>query len=976
MGPAILRAAVVAIALAVLPYSSWVGAVEDHAPVAGGSVVPATPRAVAIDDPGTPYGWPDHNTFGYTRTFDNLDPLDSHSVWDVNGGTPPSTGELAVDVELGGFNRMHDVTDIADYWMDVDFTAKVYTWGLSGGRFCPAGSLTSPQLSPAQASALLQLCAGSNPSFDDDPCPVQPFPLFDVYIQPGGSQTRTLIRTVMGGQMQNCTPGVLSHDHGFQVLPPGDPAYPSDGPNRFRIPKQLLEQYVDGNKTVRVCCYATIIFKPRDLVLPAYGPFHDKAQDGVELLVHSVMIQLVAPPMVISHGWTTEVDPPVTGPNNGLITFVPQDPTQDPILWQSHLRSQLTSEFYQSFHQDPWDWARSKGREPVLLNEYDRKQDLRTSALQLGGAVTTLKSDMHWTGKVWMHGHSLGGLVSRYYIEHLGGMDKVEKLSQDASPNLGTFAANLYTWLHSQHYAEQNGTTLGHYLFGNSRTFKWYEPWGWWYSVGTFRCYVHVGFYQWKPWYEPNVSAYAQSCDDTFEWTGNTPIARPGQQRVADFELKPVLDNPILLSMAYEFFALSALPGSHPPYFALATTPNTVQPPGTLPPYFTVRASWNGLAFDQAVPFSSATLADAIPSRTINSAHENTPNEPVTARFLSRYYGNLDLDSGYPHFCRPAAPPGPGVVPNPGDAVSLNPGSIFADDRPDLRFEEYGGRAPSCPPAPPGLPACGAANEGDERDPTSTVGADAFHVYVDGQTFAKFSVHTALEEPPPQFEAVSPSGQVIGATTDMNGWTLDQTVDVAGPQPGQWTIRVAPRPGQHYYLALSWDSPLKLTASTLATTAAHAPVTITAKLKGPGVVVGQADVFAEVPDPLSGGLQHIPLQTSGSPANESWSATWHPPVTVGPTGQELACEGIFSVSVTATGNRGTVALPTPDFSRSVELEVHVEGDPADATACDPSAPPGPTGTPGVLVGVPIIGGLLLGGLGGGYLLGRRGRQRL
>ena len=253
-------------------------------------------------------------------------------------------------------------------------------------------------------------------------------------------------------------------------------------------------------------------------------------------------------------------------------------------------------------------------------------------------------------------------------------------------------------------------------------------------------------------------------------------------------------------------------------------------------------------------------------------------------------------------------------------------------------------------------------------------------MHVDAQTFAKFSLQSALDEPPPQFDAVSPTGQVIAAATDTNGWTLDQTIDIAGPQPGQWTIRVGLRPGQHYYLALSWDSPLKLIAgTTLATYAAHAPVTITAKLLGPGVVVAHADVFAEVPDPVGGGVQHIPMQTTGSPTNENWSATWHPPVTAGPTGQELACEGIFTVSLTATGNRGTVALPTPDFSRSVELQVHVEADPADAAACDPAGTPGSSGTPGtpiVLVGVPIVGGLLLGGFGGGFLLGRRGRHRL
>lgn len=934
------------------------------------------PSAVSIDDPGLAYGFPSHNTFGYTTTYDNFVRLDSRPVWDVGGGSPPSSGELRVDVELGGFNRMHSVTDIADYWMKVDFTATVFTWANGDGRYCPAGGLSSFVLPPQQLALILQQCQGyyGYPSaHDDDPCPVGPFPLFDVFVQPGGSPAPpTFLRTVMGGNMQNCAPGAPSESHPFQVLPAGNPNYPSDPPELFRIPKGLLEQYVDEGKVTKVCCYATIVFRPHDLVLPAYAAAHDKSQDGVKLEVRSVQVQLVAPPMVISHGWTPDVTPP-TDPSNGQLTFVPVDPNDNPILWQSHLRANLTYEMTQHFGQDPWDWARAKGREPVLLNEYDRKKDLRESALLLGSRVTDLMSDMHWTGKVWMHGHSLGGLVSRYYIEDMGGAAHVEKFSQDASPNLGSFEGNIYTWLHHLRYAEQNGTTLGRYIVGNSHPAT-LNPGTWWFSVGVLRCWVHVGLYAWKPWWDPAVGAYTQSCSDDYQWSGNTPGNGFGQQRVADFELKPVLDNPVLYPMDLHFFALAALPGSLPPYYEHATKPNLVQPPGTLPPYFTVRTSWNNLEFDQAVSFRSATLNGAIQSRTINSVHEHTPDHPHAARFLARYYGNLDLDSGYPTFCRPGVPFGPTPpVHNFGDDVTLG-GGLTTNDQPDLHFEEYGGRAPSCPP---GFPACAGANEGDERDPASSTGADRFDVFVDGQAFARFVVHSALEEPPLQFDAVSPSGQTFTATNDETGWTRTQTIEVHTPQAGKWTVHVGPAPAQQYYLGMYWDSPLELTAAmSLASYPAHTPVTFTATLKGPGVGVIQANVFAEVPDQTNGGELHIPMQTAGFPANETWSGTWLPPTTLGQNGKLLLCASTYHASVTATGTRGgTTGLPTGvlDFTRSVELEVHLEGDPTDAAACNPPPAPASSGTPTVLVAVPLVVGIIGGGFGGGLLVGRRRR---
>ena len=983
VGPRPIRVAaaiIAAVAVGMLPFASWAGAAQESPTRLAPDPIPAEriaarPAAAAIDHPNFGPRYQAHvNTFGYTTTFDDpipgttitqgtLVPLSARPVWDVGGGTPPSSGELRVDVELGSFNRMHE-TDIADYWMDIAFDAEITTWANGDGKYCPGGALGPPssQLTPQLIAAITQICPGYYDAgfVGDDACPLGDFPLFDLLVQPNGVGTATPLRTVaggnavMGGNMENCQLGSPSESHPFVVL--ADPQHPSDSPHRFRIPKALL----DPDKTA--CCFVTVIFRPKDIVLPAYTAAHNKSQDGVKLTVHSVMIQLVAPPMVISHGWTHEFDPT----------------DEPPVPWQPVLKANLIQTFTEDFGQDPWAWAAGRG-EPVLLNVYPRKQDFRLSADELALAVTKLKHDMHWTGKVWMHGHSMGGLLSRYYIEELGGTDQVEKFSQDASPNTGSFGADWYTWWRQLLYAEHDGYTLGRYVLGNSHPvslsgFSIFHPFDW-FAVGPLRCWFHSGLYFWKPWYNTaydntgDVGAYKQKCGPGFE--GLSSSVSVNGSRMADFELKSAgWRNPILWAMNDQFFSMALHPGSLPPYFAPPSQLNNSNGnlPAMLPPYFTVRASYGGWEdFDGAVPFASATLNGAIPSRTIDSWHEDTPASPDTAVFLERYYGNLDIDNGYPHFCRPQAPPGPPVVANPGDNTTLTGGSVSVGTLHDLRFEEYGGRAPSCP-----VGSQGCVNAGDEQDPASTVGADRYDVFVDAQTYAKFTIGSALEDPPLHFDAVSPTGQPAPvATTAETGFGREQTIAITSPQAGQWTIHVGAAAGQLYTMALYWDSPLQLTAGTaLATNPAHTPVTFTAKLSGTAVSVAQASVYAEVTD-ATGNTVHVPLSTFGSPTNENWSGTWVPPSIIGPSG-ELACEGDYLASVTATGNRGTVAVPTPDFTRSVEIDVHVAGDPADAALCDPPPPPpGSTGdTPVVLVGVPVIG-ILLGGFGGGFLVGRR-----
>ena len=68
---------------------------------------------------------------------------------------------------------------------------------------------------------------------------------------------------------------------------------------------------------------------------------------------------------------------------------------------------------------------------------YDWRQDVRTSARQLGALVESLPR----TQPLVIIGHSLGTMVSRYYIERLGGKGRVERVILMGGPHRGVVKA-------------------------------------------------------------------------------------------------------------------------------------------------------------------------------------------------------------------------------------------------------------------------------------------------------------------------------------------------------------------------------------------------------------------------------------------------------------------------------------------------------------------------------------------------------
>jgi len=68
---------------------------------------------------------------------------------------------------------------------------------------------------------------------------------------------------------------------------------------------------------------------------------------------------------------------------------------------------------------------------------YDWRQDVRISARQLGELIETLPKNR----PLILVGHSLGTMVSRYYIERLGGKNRVERVILMGGPHHGVVKA-------------------------------------------------------------------------------------------------------------------------------------------------------------------------------------------------------------------------------------------------------------------------------------------------------------------------------------------------------------------------------------------------------------------------------------------------------------------------------------------------------------------------------------------------------
>jgi pimeloyl-ACP methyl ester carboxylesterase len=79
----------------------------------------------------------------------------------------------------------------------------------------------------------------------------------------------------------------------------------------------------------------------------------------------------------------------------------------------------------------------------ITLNYSPLTQDIRGAAARLAALVEKTCDETGYE-RVHVIGHSLGGIVARYYVQRMGGDRRVHTLCTLGSPHAGTYAARLW----------------------------------------------------------------------------------------------------------------------------------------------------------------------------------------------------------------------------------------------------------------------------------------------------------------------------------------------------------------------------------------------------------------------------------------------------------------------------------------------------------------------------------------------------
>lgn len=87
-----------------------------------------------------------------------------------------------------------------------------------------------------------------------------------------------------------------------------------------------------------------------------------------------------------------------------------------------------------------------KGYDPYCMNFSSYFMGIEFQALELADFIDEVLEDTG-AGKVDIAAGSMGGLIARYYVAFLGGIETVEDVVLIASPNHGTWSAFPYAWL-------------------------------------------------------------------------------------------------------------------------------------------------------------------------------------------------------------------------------------------------------------------------------------------------------------------------------------------------------------------------------------------------------------------------------------------------------------------------------------------------------------------------------------------------
>lgn len=752
---------------------------------------------------------PDDNTYGYTTDQTDLD------VW-----LSEDRGEsVDVLVDMGKLTHKTNLPWAVDYIMEIKFELEGSFWYDNDGVFDPVPDHDNSQ------------------GVGDDPCPLEPFPLFDVYVN------GAFIRTVEGFDTDPCTVGGPEFGRSFSIVRVGN-----DAGNWVRVPKGVIQQ--GGNSVTLV---------PYDHILPAYMAFHDHSRDGFRLKVDHVMIELAAPPLAVSHGWTQDWDP------------APPDPAG---TVYSQYQSNFKSVFGDQFGQDPWRWAhRDLGKNPILNNNYDAKQDFRTSSHLLAQRVAAHYQELGFTGRGWMYGHSMGGLVSRYYIESpvLQGSTMIEKLAQSGSPNFGSSWANKYTFVHWK-----PGFPWGSGYMARDRDF----------TAATIDLPGDfVAYDGWRAWWDPAIWAH--------QWP--EPETGPlGRDHLADFDLKPKDENPVLQELNSYFPA----PGVQ--YF---TVRGIVACIPALPP----------ICGDGIVSSESADMDGAIKNKRLFGKWHGALTDAIeTARYHVRYFTGLTLEDA-------------------------NTGQDESEFYPSMVGEGLGATAAQTREHSSRVLRSAQLTAGPGGDTGWPVEET---VSIDAVSYALLSVTTAEEAPALNVRVRRPDGQVLSGNssgvvfeTHADGGLRVLAYNLTSPAAGDWTLMVSPRD--------SSSSPLlPLELGGYVATGPELRVSADASRYLPGA---SALLRARV---LDAGVNRTDVEVT---ATLSRTEASHTLFDDGAHGDGAAGDGIYGASIPLGNVEGALSLVVkatgPGFRREVDLSLlvaaltdlaigNVTGAPADAWGGD------------------------------------------
>ncbi len=653
-----------------------------------------------FDKPGGPFGWPDDNTYGYTTDGPDLDKF----FWDHDSSP-------VIEVDVGKHARKDKMAKEKEYLLAIGFSVFGYFWIDGDGKFDPV--------------------TGEHDGTGDDPCEKEPFRIFTVWVND------QKIRTVEGHKMKPCAVGGPETDGGFRWFE--IKAVGNDPAHIFRVPKSIVHH---GKNSLRI-----EVHDHRE-AFPAVSGSHSAYSDGWLVDVSSVMLEIAAPPLIISHGWTPEFSPAF----------------REVVPWQPTLRAQIRLEAQRHLGQDPWAWANDDGG-AVILNTYDRKGDVRQSAEELRQTANALFDRLGYSGKGWIHGHSMGGLVTRWYVELKGGASKFDKVAQTGTPNAGAPTAHLYTY----------GYWMLYEALDNEYTAKLLCQWPLFRDPGE-PCTFGV-WRGWRDWWSSAIGAY--------HWLDGPSR---GRSHIADFQLKPEGSNPHLQILNAHF----GLGGAK--YFSVRAVCLVSKKPCLLA----------GTPIgDSVVSLGSATLGGRIPSRTINEFHEDIPLRIEAARWFARFFLDLDLDSG-----KPESGGGGGGSWDFAGPSALDVLPAFGDD--------------GLPPTASEVALLSVRAE-DLAD-----GPFEHDVRVDASARAVLRVMARPEEPPIRVEVRAPSGAVYGVDPpEGSGVTFVEDVGtglttyafiVDAPDAGTWTLLIDPEEappveGLPLLVLAESDSPVTLRAS-------------------------------------------------------------------------------------------------------------------------------------------------------------------